>query len=87
MSGLKITRIILIVVAVGLGLWDLYAQLVLGTSATISNAIIVFAHKQPWVAFIAGFIMGHLFWRMEPTKEIIKVWEKYGKPNDKDIKE
>ena len=85
-NGLKITRWVLFITVAFLLGWDIYAQLGLGTSATISNAVIVFAHQQPWVIFLVGFVLGHLLWRMEPTKEIVAISKKWGKPTEEDIK-
>ena len=85
-KGLAITRWVLAITVLFLLVWDIYAQFFLGTGATISNAVIIFSHQQPWVIFILGFILGHLLWRMEPTKEIVAIYKKWGKPTEEDLK-
>ena len=78
----EIVKIILVSLVGGIGVWDVFAQLKGGTSSTVSNAVIVFAHQQPWLVFMAGMIAGHLLWRMEPTKEMLDVYKKIGKPTE-----
>lgn len=69
----------IIVMAIIMVIWDLFAQFTGGNSATISNAFIVFSHQHPWILFVAGLIAGHLLWRMEPTPEMIEEHKKWGK--------
>lgn len=41
-----------------------------GTEASISHVINVWSYKYPAFTFAMGFVMGHLFWRTRPTKEL-----------------
>lgn len=50
--------------------WDVYIVLFTNTpGATISYSVYHAARKSPIIAFIAGVIMGHLFW---PTLDLNK---------------
>lgn len=63
----KISRWVVCIAAAIVLLWDLFAQLVGGSGATVSMAIWRFAGEVPFVTFLVGFVNGHLFWG-DPAK-------------------
>lgn len=64
---LRVSKIVVIVSVAVILLWDLYAQVVGGSGATVSQAIWHFASDVPFVTFLVGFVCGHLFWG-DPAK-------------------
>lgn len=52
---------IVLALIVGYDVYIIYAQ---GKEASISAYIINMSHNHPSVAFFAGIVCGHLFWRM-----------------------
>jgi hypothetical protein len=48
--------------------WDVYAILVGGTEATISQLIIELSYQYPAMTFALGYVMGHLTWRVRSNK-------------------
>jgi len=63
-TAAKISKIIIIVAVVGIIAWDLVVILLTGAEleASISQAIWDFSRRAPFVPFLTGFFMGHLFW-------------------------
>lgn len=59
------TTWIIIVVAVVLIAWDLYARKYPG--GTISEVILSGARSHPVLPFLSGVLCGHLFWFQEPA--------------------
>jgi hypothetical protein len=49
--------------------YDLYVVGLYGNEDSISNVVMASAKKYPIIPFLLGTICGHLFWRMEATKE------------------
>jgi hypothetical protein len=69
----KVTTIVILATLIILVGYDVYAIAVGGTEASISSMVIMFSYKMPMATFLAGFVCGHLFWRMrsnEDTKAI-----------------
>lgn len=60
---------VLVLVAVG---YDIFVIAHAGKAASISQIIIELSHEYPSVTFAAGFVCGHLFWRMRDPKELQK---------------
>jgi hypothetical protein len=58
----RVSRIVVVTAFAIIMIWDLFAQVFGGTSATVSRAIWDFSQEAPWVVFLAGFFCGHLFW-------------------------
>lgn len=46
-----------------------------GFEFSVSNTLIVWAYKFPIVSFAAGFVCGHLFWRMRASPQVAKIEE------------
>lgn len=49
---------------IGYILYDVVAFTEGGVSATISDVVNQQAYTKPWMVFLAGFLCGHLFWRL-----------------------
>jgi hypothetical protein len=70
----KITKIVVIAAVAVIIVWDLYAQLAHGLTATVSYAIWEFCEYAPFVPFICGALASHLFWPGgRPEKRILEV--------------
>ena len=59
----KITGVIIIAVALALVVYDIVVELKFGPQATISQVIFDTASHNPWIALLAGILIGHWFWR------------------------
>lgn len=58
---------LLVVLTIG---YDAFVIVKAGKEASISWTLIQGAYETPMIAFLAGFVCGHLFWRMsDPTKK------------------
>lgn len=73
MNAKKITIYIILSTILLLLIWDVIAIKVGGTEASISSIIITFAYKMPMFTFLAGFVCGHLFWRMRTNKDTVEI--------------
>jgi len=51
-------------------IYDTVAIMGGGTESSISHVITVWSYRFPAFTFLMGFVMGHLFWRTRPTKEL-----------------
>jgi hypothetical protein len=60
---------------VSIAIYDVLAISGGGTEASISHTLIVWSYKYPVLTFCFGFVMGHLFWRVRDTKELIAISE------------
>ena len=69
----KITKILILASLAVVLIWDLYAQLAHGLSATVSYAVWEFCQYAPFVPFLTGFVCGHLFWSKNPEHSIKEV--------------
>ena len=65
LAGLVVT-----IVVIALGIFDLALVLFGGTGSSISNFLITVGFKDPVVVFMVGFICGHLFGYMQPAKTL-----------------
>ncbi len=74
----RTTVFILLAVLAVLLIWDIYVTAIGDDSGTISNVVLVAFHKYPFINSITFYVLGHLSWRMIPTKEIKEVYKKYG---------
>lgn len=72
----KITAAVTVLTIAALGVYDVVAIQMGGTEASISHMIIMYAYQYPLMPFLTGVVMGHLFWRMKPTKETLKMLDK-----------
>jgi hypothetical protein len=68
----NVTIIILVVTVFGLIGWDIYAMIYGGHETTISSVVVNSSYTFPAIPFAAGFLMGHLFWRMKSNKDTDK---------------
>lgn len=62
-----ITTIIIIAAVVGLVAWDIVAYFKGGGDATISELIWVWSKDYPFIPFLGGVLVGHL-WTVPPRK-------------------
>lgn len=69
MSLRKITKIIIIAIAIALIVYDIFVYIYGGGLTTISNVILSWSTKWPFINSATFFLMGHLFW---PQKIKIK---------------
>lgn len=58
-STRKKTVWVLVVSAIALGLWDVYAAH--APAGSISEVVLGVAHNHPWVTLLIGGLLGHLF--------------------------
>jgi hypothetical protein len=70
MTVKTITLLVIALFIIGLLGYDVYAYVVGGQDATVSNVIIELSHDYPAGTFLVGFAMGHLFWQMKKPKEV-----------------
>ena len=66
----NIAAIFIGLVIVAIAIVDVYLIYIGGTSASISHQIITWSYDYPAFTFLMGFAMGHLFWKIRPTKEM-----------------
>lgn len=76
MNWKKYTIIFIVATFVAIGAYDIVALSQGGTEASISHTLIVWSYKFPVLTFAFGFVMGHLFWRVRDTKELIDITSK-----------
>jgi len=60
-----ITILLLLVIVAVLIVYDIYVAVFGEPGSTISSVVYMTSSRHPWVAFLAGFLCGHLFWRMK----------------------
>jgi hypothetical protein len=60
------TRVVLILTAVALGLYDLWALATAGPPATISRVFLRWSEEFPILLVGLGLLLGHLFLRQAP---------------------
>ena len=61
-----ITRLIIFFVAVVVVIWDAFLMFKGHTDATFSVVLYESARKWPVIAFVVGFLCGHVFWQVYP---------------------
>jgi hypothetical protein len=62
MSTQRATKVILLVVAVGLVLWDVFVAAEPTPGDTISEVMLRWALRHPVIPFAIGVVCGHVFW-------------------------
>lgn len=67
MTGPRMTQIVLLVVVVGLSLYDLAIGVTCGSGSTVSWQVWVWSQRYPVIPFGAGMLCGHLFTQMHGT--------------------
>lgn len=75
----KITKIVTLAAVALVLVWDIYAQIAHGLTATVSYAVWEFCKVAPFIPFLTGFVMGHLFWGSplsQEHKQAIEKWER-----------
>ena len=70
MSMIKVTGLVIVTAILFLGLYDVYAFMEGGTTATISHVIMSWSYDHPAFTFFMGFLMGHFFWRIRVPKMV-----------------
>lgn len=76
MNWKKWTVIFISAMFVSIAIYDVFALSMGGTEASISHVLIVWSYKYPVLTFAFGFVMGHLFWRVRDTKELLEITSK-----------
>lgn len=66
----KITRAVLLGCILIATIWDIHVSWNAETGDTISEMTFAFAHQNPTVVFLIGYICGHLFWGQTEKKEV-----------------
>ena len=67
-EGMRITTVVLLSVAFGLGVYDIIIGKIFGYQATISWDFWSGAKRWPIIAFAMGVLMGHFFAQMNLTQ-------------------
>lgn len=75
MNWRKATAIFIAAVFLAIVIYDVLAIVGGGTEASISHTLTVWSYRFPAFTFFMGFIMGHLFFRIRDTKELIDISE------------
>ena len=73
MKASQLTGYFILIIIGLIGVYDGYALLSEGTTATVSYKIRVWSKEYPAFTFLMGFTMGHLFWGMRTTPEMEKL--------------
>lgn len=69
----KITGLFILIMVVVIAIYDGIAIFQGGREGSISHWLIIKSYDFPIIPFIAGFICGHLFWRMRDTKDTQRI--------------
>lgn len=64
-DGGTVTKLSLLMVLVALLAYDLFAVYQFGFEGTISVVVFTLAKSAPIIPFLAGVVVGHLFWPIE----------------------
>lgn len=67
-----ITRLVIAFIFLAVIAYDVFAFVQWGQAGTVSWQMFELSHEFPVITFLAGFICGHLFWRMKDPKELKK---------------
>lgn len=62
MSGLRRTKVLLVVAVALVIAYDVAVFVIHGVDATISRVALAWARQWPVVPFASGVVCGHLFW-------------------------
>jgi len=63
------TGLIITISVIVIGIYDLVVVLSSGTGSSISQVLVNAGFSAPVMVFSFGFVMGHLFGNMRPTKK------------------
>jgi uncharacterized membrane protein len=66
MDHVVITRMLIVLVILTMGSWDAYLICTGNEDATVSVVLYESARKWPVIAFVVGFLCGHVFWQVYP---------------------
>ena len=66
-DGPTVTRMVLLMTLIGLLGYDLFAVYQFGYDGTISLVVFTMAKAYPIIPFLAGVVVGHLFFPIEGT--------------------
>lgn len=66
----NITVIFILLIAVAITVYDVFAILKGGTESSISMVMIQWAYQYPLFPFGMGVLVGHLFWRVRDIKGV-----------------
>jgi hypothetical protein len=72
MNYKKTTLFITIASILVLGIYDFFAVFVGGTESSISHLVITASKDWPIIPFLVGGLMGHFYFPMRITKEILE---------------
>jgi len=75
MSRKKITMILIGLVTIVLGGWDIFLLAKGGTEETISHMVLVSSYKYPIIPFLGGFLSSHFWWRIKDTAKTKEIAE------------
>ena len=64
MEYVAITRMLIVLIILVVGGWDAYLLLSGNQDATVSVVLYQSARQWPVIAFVAGFLCGHVFWQV-----------------------
>ena len=68
MNKRTITQLMILVTAIVWVVWDIWVYIEFGNPSTISATLWRYSYNIPGVPFIAGLLVGHIFFQMrEPT--------------------
>lgn len=63
MSTAHLGTVLLALIFVVIGIWDIYCLMVGKDQETVSALIWIYSTRFPVIPFFAGFLCGHLFFR------------------------
>ena len=66
MDHITVTRMLIVLIVLVVGSWDSYLLFVGDEDATVSVVLYESARQWPVIAFMAGFLCGHVFWQVYP---------------------
>ena len=72
----KLTKLFVSLGIVAIAVFDVYVIAKGGTEASISHLLITWSYKYPIFPFSSGVVVGHLFWRVRDTKEILELTDR-----------
>ena len=64
MDHVVITRMLIVLVVLIVGSWDAYLICTGNEHASVSVVLYESARQWPVIAFVAGFLCGHVFWQV-----------------------
>ena len=64
MDHVTITRMLIVLIVLVVGSWDAYLLFAGDQDATFSVVLYESSRQWPVIAFVAGFLCGHVFWQV-----------------------